>query len=112
MEAETKKKREKRVYDEAFRREAVALVESSGESLSELARRLGVSYWNLRDWRRRYGSRERARMGSSAAAAAQADLSAEVVRLRREKASLQARCEVLKKALGILVEPSDNATRG
>src|SRR5690349_1053203 len=47
MQAERKKKREKGVYDEAFRREAVALVESSPESLTELARRLGVSHWNL-----------------------------------------------------------------
>lgn len=47
MEAEKKKKREKRVYDEAFRREAVALLESSPEPLSELAARLGVSHWNL-----------------------------------------------------------------
>ena len=113
MEAERKRKREKRVYDEAFRREAVALIESSPDSLSELARRLGVSHWNLRDWRKRYGSRGRGRPGSSGSAAVRRpDLSAEVARLRRENASLMARCEVLKKALGILVEPSDNATRG
>src|SRR5690242_2461628 len=96
MEAERKKKREKGVYDEAFRREAVALVEGSPESLTELARRLGVSHWNLRDWRKRYGSLKRVRTR-----AAQLDLSAEVARLRRENASLEARCEVLKKALGI-----------
>jgi len=112
MEAERKKKREKRVYDEAFRREAVALIESSPESLSELARRLGVSHWNLRDWRQRYGSPKRARTGRSGSGAVQPDLSAEVARLRRENASLEARCEVLKKALGILAEPSGNATRG
>jgi len=113
METETKKKREKRVYDEAFRREAVALMESSGEPLSELARRLGVSHWNLRDWRQRYGSGGRAHKGSAgSAAAARPDLRAEVARLLRENASLEARCEVLKKALGILAEASSNATRG
>jgi len=35
----------------------------------------------------------------------------EMTRLRRENESLQARCDVLKKALGILAEPSGNATR-
>lgn len=92
MEAEKKKKREKRVYDEAFRREAVALLESSPEPLSELAARLGVSHWNLRDWRKRYGSaRGRGQAGGAASAP---DLSEEVTRLRKENASLQARCEV------------------
>jgi transposase len=111
MEAEQKKKREKRVYDEAFRREAVALLESSEEPLSALAARLGVSHWNLRDWRERYGAPARAAKGGRKAGAP-ADLSGEVARLRQENASLQARCEVLKKALGILAEPSGNATRG
>jgi len=35
----------------------------------------------------------------------------EMTRLRRENESLQARCEVLKKALGILAQPSANASR-
>ena len=109
MEPERKKKREKRVYDEAFRREAVALLESGPEPLSVIAQRLGVSHWNLRDWRQRYGSaRGRGKVGAGSPAP---DLSGEVARLRKENASLQARCDVLKKALGILAEPSGNATR-
>ena len=39
---EPKTKRVKRRYDEAFRRNAVALVESSGRPLEELAAELGV----------------------------------------------------------------------
>jgi hypothetical protein len=34
----------------------------------------------------------------------------EMARLRRENQSLQARCDVLKKALGILAEPSASAS--
>ena len=45
---EAKPKRIKRRYDDAFRRNAVALVESSGKSLSEIAAELGVSHWSLR----------------------------------------------------------------
>jgi transposase-like protein len=63
---EKKNKREKRVYDEAFRREAVALLQSSDEPLVQMAAKLGVSQWNLRDWRKQYGDSD----GKSAAVGA------------------------------------------
>jgi transposase len=62
---ETQPKRVKRQYDEAFRRNAVALVESSGRSLKVIATELGVSHWNLRDWTKRHG-RNRPRPGGDA----------------------------------------------
>lgn len=102
---EPKPKRIKRQYDEAFRRNAVALVESSGRSLSEIAAELGVSHWNLRDWTKKHGRNK------PVPAATPAELQREIARLRRENDSLAARCEVLKKALGILAEPSANASR-
>ena len=102
---EAKPKRSKKQYDEAFRRRAVALMESSGRPLKELAAELGVTHWNLRDWRKKHGRNR------PVAAATSAELQGEMTRLRRENESLQARCDVLKKALGILVEPSANASR-
>ena len=102
---EPKPKRIKKQYDEAFRRNAVALVESSGRPLSEVAAELGVTHWNLRDWTKRHG-RNRPRP-----AATPAEMQGEMTRLRRENESLQARCDVLKKALGILAEPSRSASR-
>ena len=102
---EPKPKPVKRQFDEAFRRNAVALVESSGRSLKEIATELGVSHWNLRDWTKRHG-RNRPRP-----AATPAEMQQEMARLRQENERLQARCEVLKKALGILCEPSANDTR-
>ena len=108
MNQEKKRKREKRVYDEAFRREAVALVQSSDEPLAQIAAELGVSQWNLRDWRKQYGdSSGRHKPSKSAAAATQSELA----RLRRENQSLKAQRDILKKALGILAEPSGNASR-
>ena len=105
---EKKNKREKRVYDEAFRREAVALLQSSDEPLVQIAAELGVSQWNLRDWRKQYGDSSGSRKPSkSAAAAAQSELA----RLRRENQNLKAQRDILKKALGILAEPSSNASR-
>ena len=102
---EAKPKRSKKQYDEAFRRRAVALMESSGRPLKELAAELGVTHWNLRDWTKKHGRNR------PVAAATSAELQGEMTRLRRENESLQARCDVLKKALGILVEPSANASR-
>jgi transposase len=102
---EPKPKRVKRQYDEEFRRNAVALVESSGRPLSEIAAELGISHWNLRDWTKGKHRKEPVR-----AATAQ-ELQREMARLRRENQKLEARCDVLKKALGILAEPSPSATR-
>ena len=101
---EAKTKRVKRRYDEEFRRNAVALVKSSGRPLKEIAGELGVSYWNLRDW-------SKASRKAAVPAASAAEIQREMARLRRENESLTARCDVLKKALGILAEPRENATR-
>ncbi len=103
---EPKPKRIRKQYDEAFRRNAVALVESGGRSLKEIAAELGVSHWNLRDWTKAHGRNK------PKPAATPAEMQREMARLRRENQALQARCEVLKKALGILAEPSGNAARG
>jgi transposase len=108
MNHEKKSKREKRVYDEAFRREAVALLQSSDEPLVQIAAELGVSQWNLRDWRKQYGDSSGSRKpGKTAAAATQSELA----RLRRENQNLKTQRDILKKALGILAEPSGNASR-
>jgi len=42
----------RRSYDEQFKRDAVALLEG-GRKAAQLARELGISVWNLRDWRER-----------------------------------------------------------
>lgn len=102
---EPKPKRMRKQYDDGFRRNAVALVESSGRPLSEIATELGVSHWNLRDWTKAHGR------SKPKPAATVAEMQGEMTRLRRENESLAARCEILKKALGILAEPSANALR-
>ena len=104
-EPNPKPKRVKRQYDEEFRRNAVALVQSSGRPLSEIAAELGISHWNLRDWIK---GKHRA---APVPGATPAEMQREMARLRRENQMLLARAEVLKKALGILAEPSPSATR-
>ena len=100
MNEEVKLKRTRRRYDEAFRREAVALVESSGRPLGEIATQLGITHWNLRDWIPIYGKRSTARQ-----------LEARVQRLEQENVRLREQRDALKKAMGILAEPSGNASR-
>ena len=95
-----KPKRAKRRYDETFRRQAVALVETSGRPLREIATELGVSHWNLRDWKVIYGRRS-----------TPAQLEEQLQRLRQELAEVRDQRDALKKALGILAEPSGNASR-
>ena len=103
---EPKPRRTRKKYDEQFRRNAVALCRSSGRPLSEIAAELGVSHWNLRDWLRG-GTHKKV-----APPASPAEMQREMTRLRKDNERLQARCEVLKKALGILSEPPGNDTRG
>ena len=100
MNEEVKVKRTRRRYDEAFRREAVALVESSGRPLGEIATELGITHWNLRDWIPLYGQRSTPRQ-----------LEARVQQLEKENARLREQRDALKKAMGILAEPSGSASR-
>ena len=97
--SETTKKTRRR-YDEAFKRQAVALVETSGRSLSRIAAELGVSHWNLRDWKEIYGRRS-----------TPAQLAEQLAQARLELAEMREQRDALKKALGILSKPCGSATR-
>ena len=93
----------RRSFDEGFKRDAVALLLHGEKPAAELARALGVDPKSLREWRQRLGPPTPARSPEQ--------LEAELRALRRENDSLRAQRDILKKTLGILVEPSPNATR-
>jgi transposase-like protein len=93
----------RRTFDEAFKRDAVALLLKGDKRVKQLAQDLGVSQWNLRDWREQYGPGAPARTTEQ--------MEAELRALRRENESLRTQRDILKKTLGILVEPPPNATR-
>ena len=101
MDEPSGSKRTRRKYDEAFKKQALALVQTSGRSLSAVAAQLGISHWNLRDWREIYGARS-----------TPAQLQDQLERLRAENAEVRGQRDALKKALGILSTPSDNASNG
>lgn len=100
MNEEAEPKKQRRQYDEAFRRQAVALVESTGQPLGEVARELGISHWNLRDWIPIYGKRS-----------TPAQLEERLKQVQEENAQLRDQRDALKKAMGILAKPSRNASR-
>ena len=73
---------------------------AAGQPLNEIAAQLGITHWNLRDWIPIYGKRS-----------TPAQLEARIQRLEQENARLRDQRDALKKAMGILAEPSGNASR-
>ena len=96
-------KKRRRKYDPTFKREAVALWQSSGKSAEEIAAQLGLREEQLYAWKS---------SGVSAAAAPLADLQAENAALRRENELLRQQRDILKKTLGIISEPPKSASNG
>lgn len=99
-----------RPYDEAFKAEAVRLWQSGRGSAEETARSLGISVFHLYKWKRQ-GVVPRA-AGAPRPPAAKEDLLAEVERLRGELARMTEQRDILKKAAGILSEPSPSGMPG
>jgi len=92
----TKAKPVRKTYDPEFKKQAVQLVITSGRPLTQIARELGVSPWNLRDWRERLQPQ-----------LAQQPETLEAMRLRlaqleRDNFQLRQQRDILKKTLGII----------
>jgi transposase len=101
----------RRDFTPEFKREAVALLESSGRPLMQIATELGISPSMLRNWRAVVnGGPPRSRAGTRASSpnaspvASPADQAAEIARLRRELDRTRMERDVLKKAIGIFAE--------
>ena len=83
-------------YPEQFRRDAVELVRSSGRSLREVGKELGVNHETLRNW---VTAAKRAEAGQRAGAESiSADEREELRRLRKKVAELELEKEILRKA--------------
>jgi transposase len=82
-------------YTPEFRREALELVRSSGRSVIEVARSLGISDGTLGNWVR--AEREAQERAADPSALSESERE-ELRRLRREVAELRVDREVLRKA--------------
>jgi transposase len=83
-------------YPEQFRRDAVELVRSSGRSLREVGKELGVNHETLRNWVNVARQAEAGQHGG--AESISADEREELRRLRKKVAELELEKEILRKA--------------
>jgi len=81
----------RQVYDEAFRREAVRLLATSGRTVMEVADDLGIGRSTLTKWKSKFAEAE-------LMAGPHDDVHKELARLRRENELLRAERDLLKKA--------------
>jgi transposase len=103
----------RREFTAEFKREVVALWETSGRPQREIAAELGLQPSQLRRWQRLL---QQGQLDASApplapvtiakapASSAPADLAAENARLRRDLERARAERDILKKAIGIFSE--------
>jgi transposase len=92
---------QRRTYTKEFKREAVALLLSSGRSVTEVAKELGIERVNLFRWKREQEE------GSLQGTAPSGPESEELRKLRRQVAQLQQERDFLKKAVGFFARESD-----
>jgi len=85
----------RRSFDRAFKLSAVRLLAASDESLSQVARSLGIHDNLLRRWRKQLSS-DASQMSESGC-----QERSEVVRLRRRCRDLERELALLKKTLGL-----------
>ena len=98
----------RRQFTDEFKREAVALLASSGRPLLQIASELGISPSMLRNWRNRGEGRNAGsalRLTSAPASYSTSDAASEISRLRRENDRLRMERDILKKAVAIFSEP-------
>jgi transposase len=100
----------RREFTLEFKREAVALLESGGKPLTQVAAELGIQPSMLRAWRALIGGgvpRSAARSPgavATASGASPADLASQNAKLKRELDRMRMERDVLKKAIGIFAE--------
>ena len=93
----------RRQFTDDFKREAVALLMSSGRPLTQIAGELGIAPSMLRNWRR--GGQNTGPNTPASASRSVLDPAAEISRLRRENNRLRMERDILKKTVAIFSEP-------
>jgi len=94
-------KRPRRKFSDEFKRDAVEIVHSSGKSIAQVARELGIYDSTLGSWVKQDEINRGVRDGVTTAERE------EVAELRRENARLRMERELLKRAVAFWVRESD-----
>jgi transposase len=90
-------------FTEEFKRSVIDHWQSSGKTGPQVAQEFGVHVWNLRDWKRQYGSA--AKPVDAPLPRTPEEMSLEIQQLRKELARVTMQRDILKKTMGILSEP-------
>ncbi len=99
--------RKYRTYSKEFKLEALSLLESSGKSVAQLERELGITTGLLPKWKQRYKiDKGQHSLEPSDLAAAQAELR----RVKHELAIVSQERDILKKAIAIFSKEPSNGT--
>ncbi|GLW58512.1 transposase [Kitasatospora phosalacinea] len=94
-------------YSQAFKRDAVTLARSSGKTVTEMARDLGMSPEGLRSWVKQ----DRADRGKGSAGQLTGAEREELRRLRRQDPEQRKTIETLKKTTAFFARESDRRLR-
>jgi transposase len=86
-------------YPKEFRAEAVRLTQTSGKSVAQVAKDLGISFNTLHDWRRQ------ARLNHSLPVPDGETLEQQNKRLARELELVRQERDILKKAIAYFAQP-------
>src|SRR5437667_12874754 len=103
--------RERRKFDETFKREAVQNWLDSGKSAEVVGEELGLSANLLYAWRKLVPAVAGGR-ATAAKPGSVADLQGQLDAAQRELRHVREQCLILKKTLGILSEPSPSGMHG
>ncbi len=101
MGEEQQARRTRRKFSDEFKRDAVEIVRTSGESIAGVARELGIYDSSLGSWVRQDQINRGERQGLSSVE------SYELAELRRENARLRMERELLKRAVAFGVRESN-----
>jgi transposase len=96
---------QRRQFSPEFKRDAVALVRSSGRPIAQIAKELGIGESNLSYWLAK--DREERVSADPERFAAEVAESDEVKRLRRRVAELEVEREILKRSMVFWVKESN-----
>ncbi len=96
-------------YSDEYKRDAIELVRSSGRTVTEVARELGVSSESLRGWVKKARAAQDTGSGPVAGRAGQStdDRDEELKRLRKLTSEQAKTIEILKKATAFFAKESD-----
>jgi len=92
-----------KVYSKEFKEEAVRLAQTSGKSIAQIARELGISDSAIHGWRRELAEHSQEAFPGKGH---QTALEEENRRLKRENEILRQEREILKKAMSIFSRES------